>query len=232
MKKLACIILDDEPLGREIMESFSSRISFLDVKKSFDDPIEAMLFLQDNPIDLLITDINMPHLNGIELVQSLRYPPSIIFVTAHRDFALAGFDSGAIDYLVKPVRFERFLTAVNRVKERQKDIDDYKTSVRDFVFIKVNGKLEKIIFNDIIYIEAQGDYLKIVTKKEALTTLSTMKSFEKDLDSSRFLRVQRSFIVNVLMIQSFSGHIIELENGKLITISGSKKDELFKILGV
>jgi len=133
---------------------------------------------------------------------------------------------------VKPVRFERFLTAVNRVKERQKDIDDYKTSVRDFVFIKVNGKLEKIIFNDIIYIEAQGDYLKIVTKKETLTTLSTMKSFEKDLDSSRFLRVQRSFIVNVLMIQSFSGHIIELENGKLITISGSKKDELFKILGV
>ena len=130
MKKLACIILDDEPLGREIMESFSSRISFLDVKKSFDDPIEVMLFLQDNPIDLLITDINMPHLNGIELVQSLRYPPSIIFVTAHRDFALAGFDSGAIDYLVKPVRFERFLTAVNRVKERQKDIDDYKTSVR------------------------------------------------------------------------------------------------------
>ncbi|MGV0919931.1 LytR/AlgR family response regulator transcription factor [Empedobacter sp. UBA7248] len=232
MKKLACIILDDEPLGREIMESFSSRISFLDVKKSFDDPIEAMLFLQDNPIDLLITDINMPHLNGIELVQSLRYPPSIIFVTAHRDFALAGFDSGAIDYLVKPVRFERFLTAVNRVKERQKDIEDYKTSVRDFVFIKANGKLEKIIFNDIIYIEAQGDYLKIVTKKEILTTLSTMKSFEKDLDSSRFLRVQRSFIVNVLMIQSFSGHIIELENGKLITISGSKKDELFKILGV
>ncbi len=133
---------------------------------------------------------------------------------------------------MKPVRFERFLTAVNRVKERQKDIDDYKTSVRDFVFIKVNGKLEKIIFNDIIYIEAQGDYLKIVTKKETLTTLSTMKSFEKDLDSSRFLRVQRSFIVNVLMIQSFSGHIIELENGKLITISGSKKDELFKILGV
>ncbi|MDM1072061.1 response regulator transcription factor [Empedobacter brevis] len=232
MKKLSCIILDDEPLGREIIEHFSSKISFLDVKKSFEDPIEAMLFLQEHTIDLLITDINMPQINGIELVQSLRHPPAIIFVTAHRDFALDGFDSGAIDYLVKPVRFERFLTAVNRVKERQKEVYDTETVVRDFIFVKANGKLEKIIFNEIIYIEAQGDYLKIVTKNEHFVTLSTMKSFEEHLLIPEFLRVQRSFIVNVSAIQSFSGHTIELDNGKSISISVSKKEELFKILGV
>ncbi|WP_353097909.1 LytR/AlgR family response regulator transcription factor [Empedobacter brevis] len=232
MKKLSCIILDDEPLGREIIEHFSSKISFLDVKKSFEDPIEAMLFLQEHTIDLLITDINMPQINGIELVQSLRHPPAIIFVTAHRDFALDGFDSGAIDYLVKPVRFERFLTAVNRVKERQKEVYDTETVVRDFIFVKANGKLEKIIFAEIIYIEAQGDYLKIVTKNEHFVTLSTMKSFEEHLVIPEFLRVQRSFIVNVSAIQSFSGHTIELDNGKSISISVSKKDELFKILGV
>ncbi|MGV0830226.1 LytR/AlgR family response regulator transcription factor [Empedobacter brevis] len=232
MKKLSCIILDDEPLGREIIEHFSSKISFLDVKKSFEDPIEAMLFLQEHTIDLLITDINMPQINGIELVQSLRHPPAIIFVTAHRDFALDGFDSGAIDYLVKPVRFERFLTAVNRVKERQKEVYDTETVVRDFIFVKANGKLEKIIFAEIIYIEAQGDYLKIVTKNEHFVTLSTMKSFEEHLIIPEFLRVQRSFIVNVSAIRSFSGHTIELDNGKSISISVSKKDELFKILGV
>ncbi|GEM51937.1 DNA-binding response regulator [Empedobacter brevis NBRC 14943 = ATCC 43319] len=232
MKKLSCIILDDEPLGREIIEHFSSKISFLDVKKSFEDPIEAMLFLQEHTIDLLITDINMPQINGIELVQSLRHPPAIIFVTAHRDFALDGFDSGAIDYLVKPVRFERFLTAVNRVKERQKEVYDTETVVRDFIFVKANGKLEKIIFAEIIYIEAQGDYLKIVTKNEYFVTLSTMKSFEEHLVIPEFLRVQRSFIVNVSAIRSFSGHTIELDNGKSISISVSKKDELFKILGV
>ncbi|WP_334126740.1 LytTR family DNA-binding domain-containing protein [Empedobacter brevis] len=232
MKKLSCIILDDEPLGREIIEHFSSKISFLDVKKSFEDPIEAMLFLQEHTIDLLITDINMPQINGIELVQSLRHPPAIIFVTAHRDFALDGFDSGAIDYLVKPVRFERFLTAVNRVKERQKEVYDTETVVRDFIFVKANGKLEKIIFDEIIYIEAQGDYLKIVTKNEHFVTLSTMKSFEEHLVIPKFLRVQRSFIVNVSAIQSFSGHTIELDNGKSISISVSKKEELFKILGV
>ncbi len=232
MKKLSCIILDDEPLGREIIEHFSSKISFLDVKKSFEDPIEAMLFLQEHTIDLLITDINMPQINGIELVQSLRHPSAIIFVTAHRDFALDGFDSGAIDYLVKPVRFERFLTAVNRVKERQKEVYDIETVVRDFIFVKANGKLEKIIFDEIIYIEAQGDYLKIVTKNEHFVTLSTMKSFEEHLVIPKFLRVQRSFIVNVSAIQSFSGHTIELDNGKSISISVSKKDELFKILGV
>ncbi|WP_353165606.1 LytR/AlgR family response regulator transcription factor [Empedobacter brevis] len=232
MKKLSCIILDDEPLGREIIEHFSSKISFLDVKKLFEDPIEAMLFLQEHTIDLLITDINMPQINGIELVQSLRHPPAIIFVTAHRDFALDGFDSGAIDYLVKPVRFERFLTAVNRVKERQKEVYDSETVVRDFIFVKANGKLEKIIFAEIIYIEAQGDYLKIVTKNEHFVTLSTMKSFEEHLVIPEFLRVQRSFIVNVSAIQSFSGHTIELDNGKSISISVSKKEELFKILGV
>ncbi|GGE96492.1 two component transcriptional regulator, LytTR family [Chishuiella changwenlii] len=233
MEKIRCIILDDEPIGREILQNFTEKIPFLEVCNTFESPLDVITYLQENEIDLLITDINMPHLNGVELVQSLQKPPFIIFVTAHRDFALDGFDSGAVDYLVKPVRFERFLKAVNKVSLYKKDTQKDKTlDTKTNIFLKVNGKFEKIILDTILYIEANGDYLKIVTEKQNYTILSTMKSFEESLDSSNFLRVQRSFIININSIQSFSGNTVQLNNGKTISISIQKKEELFKILGV
>ena len=177
--KMKCIILDDEPIGREILENYIQKVEYLECVNSFEDPIEALLFLQANPVDLLITDINMPQINGIDLVKSLQNQLSIIFVTAHRDFALDGFETGAIDYLVKPVRFDRFLKATNRAYEQfklQKNL--LKPTDRAYIFVKVNGKLEKINFEQIVYIEAQGDYLNIITTSSKILTLATLKSFE------------------------------------------------------
>lgn len=235
--KLTCIVIDDEPLGKELITNFVGTIPFLSLENSFEDPLEALTYLNNNSVDLIITDINMPLINGIDLIKSLSKQPATIFITAHRDFAIEGFENGVVDFLVKPVAYNRFVTAINRAKERiesssKKDLVFSKNSQPDHIFIKANGKLIKIILEDIIYVEALGDYLKIVTSSESHTTLATLKSMETILNEPIFSRVQRSFIVKIKSIKSISGNMIELVNGKSITIAVNKKDELFNLLGI
>lgn len=233
-EKFSCIIIDDEPLGVELIEDFISQISFLEIKKTFNQSLEAMTFLQSNKIDIVFSDIEMPKLNGIDLFRSLLNKPSFIFITAHRDFAIDGFETGAVDYLIKPVRFERLLKAVNRVKENL----DLKNKIAkapshsDRIFIKSDGKFIKILLSEIIFIEAQGNYININTKLHSYNTLSTMKAMEEMLNDKLFFRVQRAFIVNVDFIQSINGNMVELANGKVISIAINKKEELFEILGL
>lgn len=235
---LSCIVVDDEPIGRRIIEDFVKTIPFLELKASYEDPIQALFFLQSNEIHLVFSDIEMPKMNGIDLVKTLTKAPDFIFITAHRDFALEGFENGVIDYLVKPVAYTRFLKAVNRAKERiqslpQEEVNPIKQAeLPQNIFIKANGKLVNIILHDILYVEALGDYLKIVTLEETHTTLSTMKSMEEILIVPIFFRVHRSFIVKLNSIKSLSGNVIELINGKSITISLNKKDELFSLLKI
>ncbi|AQX09872.1 LytR/AlgR family response regulator transcription factor [Elizabethkingia ursingii] len=234
MGKLHCIIIDDEPLGRDVIESFVQEIPFLSLTESFGDPTEALLYLQNNTVDIIFSDIQMPKINGMELVKSLSNPPVIIFITAHRDFALDGFDTGATDYLVKPVRFDRFLKAVNRAKDyiALKQIPSIQQVNTDRIFIKSEGKLIKILLNEILYVEAQGDYLKIVIDSETYTTQATLKSMEEILTLPGFFRVQRSFILNIEAIRSVNANMAELINGKTISIALNKKDELFSLLGI
>lgn len=181
----------------------------------------------------------MPKVNGIDLIRSLVKPTAFIFITAHRDFAIDGFENGVIDYLVKPVDYSRFLKAVNRAKDRIQNLSSYtrinpieQANLPERIFIKANGKLVKIILDDIQYAEALGDYLKIVTLTETYTTLTTLKSMEEVLASPVFFRVQRSFIVKLSSIKSLSGNVIELINGKSITIALNKKDQLFSLLKI
>ncbi|OPB84683.1 LytR/AlgR family response regulator transcription factor [Elizabethkingia ursingii] len=234
MEKLHCIIIDDEPLGRDVIESFVQEIPFLSLTESFGDSTEALLYLQNNTVDIIFSDIQMPKINGMELVKSLSNPPVIIFITAHRDFALDGFDTGATDYLVKPVRFDRFLKAVNRAKDyiALKQIPSIQQVNTDRIFIKSEGKLIKILLNEILYVEAQGDYLKIVIDSETYTTQATLKSMEEILTLPGFFRVQRSFILNIEAIRSVNANMVELINGKTISIALNKKDELFSLLGI
>ncbi|MDR2228847.1 MAG: LytTR family DNA-binding domain-containing protein [Flavobacteriaceae bacterium] len=234
MEKLHCIIIDDEPLGRDVIESFVQEIPFLSLTESFGDPTEALLYLQNNTVDIIFSDIQMPKINGMELVKSLSNPPVIIFITAHRDFALDGFDTGATDYLVKPVRFDRFMKAVNRAKDyiALKQIPSIQQVNKDRIFIKSEGKLIKILLNEILYVEAQGDYLKIVIDSETYTTQATLKSMEEILTLPGFFRVQRSFILNIEAIRSVNANMVELINGKTISIALNKKDELFSLLGI
>jgi two-component system LytT family response regulator len=236
--KLRCIVIDDEPIGKEVIVDFVKTIPFLELQASYDDPIDALTYLQSHEVDIIFSDINMPKINGIDLIRSLIKPPAIIFITAHRDFALEGFENGVVDYLVKPVAYNRFIKAVNRAKERIKlshkeeaIFPDIQNKV-DRIFIKVNGKLVKVILDNILYVEALGDYLKIVTDTESFTTLATLKSMETILVPPKFFRVQRSFIVKITLIKSVSGNVIEMNNGKDITIATTKKDELFSLLGI
>lgn len=234
MEKLRCIVLDDEPIGREIIENFVKEIDLLELVESFEDPVKALMFLKSNNVDLIFSDIQMPKINGLDLVKSLGNPPVIIFITAHRDFALDGFETGATDYLVKPVRFDRFLKAVNKAKDyislkRNSTVHQVNS---DRIFIKSDGKLTKILLDEILYIEAQGDYLKIVIQNETYTTLATLKSMDEVLTLPKFFRVQRSFIINLEAIRSLNGNMVELVNGKNISIALNKKEELFQLLGI
>lgn len=234
MEKLRCIVLDDEPIGREIIENFVKEIDFLELVDSFEDPVKALMFLKNNNVDLIFSDIQMPKINGLDLVKSLENPPVIIFITAHRDFALDGFETGATDYLVKPVRFDRFLKAVNKAKDylSLKQNSTVHQVNSDRIFIKSDGKLTKILLDEILYVEAQGDYLKIVIQNETYTTLATLKSMDEVLTLPKFFRVQRSFIINLEAIRSLSGNMVELVNGKSISIALNKKEELFQLLGI
>lgn len=234
-QKLCCVVIDDEPIGKELIVNFVNTVPFLELKASFEDPIDALAYLHSHDTDIVITDINMPKISGIDLIRSIPKHPAIIFITAHRDFALDGFENGVVDFLVKPVAYDRFFKAVSRAQEKilyssKKEIQPSNTL--DRIFIKANGKLVKIVLEDILYIEALGDYLKIVTNVESFTTLATLKSIEAILLPPVFLRVQRSFIVKITSIKSVSGNMIELNNDKSITIASNKKEELFSLLGI
>ena len=235
-RKISCVVIDDEPLGKELVINFVNTISFLALKKSFDNPVEALAYLKENSVDLIITDIDMPTISGIDLIKSLKQPPSVIFITAYRDFAVEGFENGVIDFLVKPVAYHRFVTAIDRARERVESAVQHKQpdshSLPDHIFVKTNGKLVKIILENIIYVEALGDYLKIVTEKESFTTLATLKSMESVLQEPVFSRVQRSFIVKISAVKSISGNVLELSDGKAIPVAANKKDEVFALLGL
>ena len=234
MEKLNCIIIDDEPLARDVVESLAKSVPFLNIVATFEDPVEALLFIKDNHVDIVFSDIEMPKLNGLEFVRALGNTVVTIFITAYRDFALDGFDAGATDYLVKPVRFDRFLKAVNKAKDylELKKSSSIQQVNNDRIFIKSEGKLIKILLNEILYIEAQGDYLKIVIPSATYTTQTTLKSMEEMLSLPIFFRIQRSFILNLEAVRSVNGNMVELVNGKSISIALNKKEELFNLLGI
>ncbi len=234
MKFINCIIIDDEPLAREIIETFVMDIPFLQLTKSFGDSLQALLYLQNNEVDIVFSDIQMPKINGLELVESLSNPPVIIFITAHRDFAIDGYENGVTDYLVKPVRFERFLKAVNKAKSyiELKRIAVPSPISSDRLFIKSDGKLVKILLDEIQFVEAQGDYIKIINPDETYLSQMTLKSMEEFLKPPMFFKVQRSFIINVEKVRSVSGHVVELNSGHKITISPNNKEELYALLGI
>lgn len=234
MEKVNCIIIDDEPLGRDLVESFAKEVSYLNILGIFENPVTALSFLEENPVDLVFSDIEMPKINGLDFLRTLENPPVFIFITAYREFALDGFDTGATDYLVKPVRFDRFLKAVQKAKN-QIDLKKNSNSSRehnDKIFIKSEGKIVKILLSEILYIEAQGDYLKVMTTSEIYSTQMTLTSMEESLQNKKFFRVQRSFILNLDFVRSIHGNMVELLNGKSISVSVNKKEELCRLLGM
>jgi DNA-binding LytR/AlgR family response regulator len=232
-----CIIVDDEPIAREILENHLSKINTIKVIASCKNAIEAFNEINSNSIDFIFLDINMPEISGLSFAKSINNNIKIIFTTAYREYAVEGFDLQAVDYLLKPISFERLLQAVNKylgenalqILEKSNEIFQEKS---DFIFVRADRKMIKINFSEINYIESFSDYLKIYLNDKTIVTRETISSLEAKIPKTDFIRVHRSFIVSITKINSFTNEFIEI-NKKAIPISRSyKKDVLFRLENV
>ncbi|MGZ3858692.1 MAG: LytR/AlgR family response regulator transcription factor [Flavisolibacter sp.] len=227
MSKIKCIIIEDEPLAVKILADYVLQIPFLELQGSFKDAILATEYLRDHPVDLIFLDIHLPKLKGMAFLKTLPHPPAVIITTAYHQYAVEGFNLNVTDYLLKPIEFERFLVAVNKVRTAKGDkpISQEQEDKKDYLFLNVQKKKVKILFSDIVYIESQREYIKIVTtKKEYLSKMGT-QDIEAILPSHLFKRVHRSFIVSVSRIDSYTAEEMEV-NGISIPIGRGYRDIL------
>ena len=195
-----CIAIDDEPLALQLISEYCSKISFLKLEKVFTNTDEARVYLQENKVDLLFLDIQMPDINGMQFYKSLAEKPPVIFTTAFKDFAVEGFSVDAIDYLLKPFEYDRFLKACYKANEYMEFLSSQEMQLNS-IFVKVNYEIMKINLKDIELIEALDDYIKIYIKPTPVLTLMTLKSIQEKLPSRDFVRVHRSFIVPLKQIR-------------------------------
>jgi DNA-binding LytR/AlgR family response regulator len=233
MGNIRCIIIDDEPLAIEIMESYVQKVDQLDLKGSFRNAVTAFSFLQNNTVDLIFLDIQMPKLTGIDFLKTLKNPPKVIFTTAYRDYAMEGFELEIVDYLLKPIPFDRFLKAVGRVIQQP-----VQATVKNVVageqndqplFFKVDKKMVKVNISDILYIESIKDYVKVKTREKEIITQQKIGYLEESLPKHVFLRIHRSFIAAIDKIESYSAS--EIEIGKIqLPIGRNYKNEVLKVL--
>jgi len=226
-----CIIVDDEPLARDILIEFTAKVPFLKLKASCQNGYEALEVLQKEKIDLVFLDIQMPDINGIQLYESLNYRPMVIFTTAYSHYAVTGFDLDAVDYLVKPFAFQRFLKAVNKAQEQlqKQGISDSTTSSRDFMFVKDGTKIIKVAYDDVLYIEGMKDYVKIILKDRFVMPLISMSNMMDKLPKEKFVRIHRSYIVSLSMIDSVEKNRVVIA-GKKLPIGNSYKSQLMNVL--
>ena len=225
MSKIKCIIIEDEPLAVKILSDYIIQVPFLELSGKFKDAIMAADFLRHNDIDLIFLDIHLPKLKGMAFLKTLTNPPAVIITTAYHQYAVEGFDLNVTDYLLKPIEFERFLAAVNKVKtlEIVKHKLDNSGETRDFIFLNVQKKKVKILFSEIVYIESQREYIKITTTKKIYISKMSTHEIESLLPPHLFKRIHRSFIISINKIESFNADTVEV-NGVSIPIGRGYKN--------
>ncbi len=235
MKQITCAVIDDEPIARDILEDFIGQDDRLSLHGNYKNAKEALKGITTQPVELVFLDINMPGLTGFQFLRSMTNPPAVIFTTAYREHAMEGFDANAIDYLLKPIAIERFLLAVNKAWKflRQASADTQDMPVvkenEDFFFVKADGGLVKIFFEEIQYIEALKEYVKIVTKERAVITYHTLSGLEEKLPVGKFYRIHRSYIVNIKSISSIEGFTVKI--GKVeLPISRNERDAFIELV--
>lgn len=213
---IRCLIVDDEPQARKLLTTYLSEITGFEIVGVFQNAILAYEFLKSNPVDLLFLDVQMPKLSGIEFLKTLKDPPLVILTTAFSDYALEGYDLSIVDYLLKPISFHRFIKAVDKVKQRMENgnflrLDD-SLPTKKFVFIKVNGKMVRMQINEIVYVEGMQNYVNIfLLNGQNYITFSKMKFMEQELNSSGFLRVHKSYLIQTSFIKEIKGNVIVLD---------------------
>lgn len=225
-----CIAIDDEPLALQLVQEYCAKISFLKLEKTFTNTDEAIAYMQSNTVDLLFLDIQMPDITGIQFYKGLSEKPPVIFTTAYKDFAVEGFNVDAVDYLLKPFEYDRFLKACYKAKEYIEFLSSQEVQLNS-LFIKVNYEIMKINLKDIDLIEALDDYIKIYIKPNPVLTLMTLKSIQEKLPPRDFVRVHRSFIIPIAKIEKFSKSKVWIA-GKEIPIGSSYSsvyDQLLEI---
>ena len=231
--KLACLIIDDEPVARKGIEEYFAEIDFLELVAQCENPLKAATYLNEQTIDLIFLDIHMPKLSGIEFLKGLRHPPLVIFTTAYPDYALEGYSLDVVDYLMKPIPFERFLKAAQKafeVHQMKKLAVEHKTH-SDYFFVKCDSKYEKVNYVDVRYVESLQNYVIVHTPTKKLITYMTLASFESQLPKDQFLKVHKSFIVSIASIKSLDGNEIIIGDTR-IPISRNLKDQVVnRIIG-
>jgi Response regulator of the LytR/AlgR family len=222
-KKIRCLVIDDELPAREVLQKHIAGLKVLELSGSCNNAIEALAFLQSNTVDLLFLDIQMPHILGTNFIRALKNPPKVIFTTAHRKYALEGFELDAVDYLLKPISFDRFLKALNKVLQLNLESngaapdtsENHSEPAQPFVYFRSDRKTMKVFFNDILYIEAMRDYIRIFTHSKTIVTKHLLTTLEEMLPSDSFLRIHRSYIVSISKINSYNTDTIEVGNKEL-----------------
>ena len=222
-----CIAVDDEALALEKIVSFVERLPFLTLKTTFDNPVKALAYLTENKIDLLFLDIQMEKMTGLDLLTALSEKPQVILSTAYSEYALKGYEFEVTDYLLKPYTFERFTQAVNKAVKRLSEKTVTKETVQDFIFVKTDYRLVKVMLSDILYIEGMRDFRCIVTPKSKILTQQTFGSFEKQLPASQFVRIHKSHIVSLSKIESIERHRVKIGSA-LLPVSESYMDEFYR----
>ncbi len=240
MKSLNCMIVDDEPIARAILVRYCQQLPYINVVAEAGNALEAKSFLQnqEKSIDLIFLDINMPVLDGLSFLKTLRYPPDVIFTTAYREYALDAFDLSAADYLLKPISLERFLVAVDKVLAKRNSSEPVEpattasASVQEaYLFIKADGKIFRVLFDEILYAEASGNYTRIEMMTQTLLPGISFSAFEEQLPGTQFIRVHRSFLINKAKISHIEGNRVFIGE-KEIPIGQHYKEEFLQKLGM
>ena len=227
MDKYTCIIIEDEPLALEKTKDFINKVPFLHLSATFDNALTGLAYLNNNKVDLLFLDINMDELTGIELLESSKITSQVIITTAYQEYALKGYELQITDYLLKPFTFNRFLQAVNKAQENL--VQRTSDAQPEFIFVKTENRLEKVMLNEIVYIEGMRDYLKIHTVNKKIMTLQNFSELEKLIPSTLVCRVHKSYMVALNKIESIERSRIKIAD-QLIPISETYKDTFLQLI--
>jgi DNA-binding LytR/AlgR family response regulator len=224
--KIRCLVIDDEPPAREILKQYIAGVDALELSGTCDNAVEAISFLKEHPVDLLFLDIQMPQLFGTNFIRTLKNPPKVIFTTAYRKYAIEGFELDAVDYLLKPISFERFLKAVNKVLQLNistarsatptpTSTENQNGQSNSFLYFRTERKMVKVFFRDILYVEGLKDYIKIVTDAKPIVTKYVLSTLEEMLPADEFLRIHKSYIVAINKIDSYNADMIQVAKHEL-----------------
>jgi DNA-binding LytR/AlgR family response regulator len=238
-KKIICLAVDDEPLALSVLKKYIGSVECLELAGSCANAVQALQMLQQNHVDLIFLDIQMPQIMGTDFIRTLKKSPKIIFTTAYRKYAIEGFELDAVDYLLKPISFERFLKAVNKVLQTDINAPDSVYHTTDLIsessnsclYVRADRKMIKVLLNDILYIEGLSDYVKIITKAKTIVTKQLISALEETLPKDNFIRIHRSFIIAINKIDSYNADSIQIGN-KELPISRLFKQNVNKLLNI